>query len=177
MKQIKTELTTDKRYIDGKVNVEHYFPELSSALKNACQDLINIDILRASDFKSENLCLQFAGASNLSLFLTLKPEKRYRLISIDLDNMLLTYIQKIIIGHKQYKSVHISSDLISEIKDFAKISNAKLQADICTSLIDYITDRDANSSSDIISDKNKQKKSVNSNHDAIANWRKVIENM
>ena len=177
MKQIKTELIADKRYINGKVDVEYYFPELSSALKSVCQDLIHIGLLRASDFKSENLHLQFAGISNLSLFLVLKSGERYCLVNIDLDNMLLTYVQKIIIGHKQYKSVHISSDLISEAKEFALMSNAKLQADVCTSLIDYITDRDASSSSDIKSEKKKQKKSTNTNHDAIANWRKVIENM
>lgn len=177
MKQIKTELTTDKRYINGKVDVKYYYPELSSALKKACQDLIHIGLLRVSDFKSENLCIEFADTSNLNLILTLKSEERYCLININLDNMLLTYVQKIIIGHKQYKSMHVSSDLISEIKDIAKISDAKLQADICISLIDYITDRDAKSSSDINNRKKKQKKSVSSNHDTIAGWRKVIENM
>ena len=178
MRQIKTELTTDKRYINGKVDVKYYYPELSSALKKACQDLIHIGLLRISDFKSENLCIEFTGDFKLDLMLKLKSEEiRHCLVDVSFDDQCLSYNTKIIYGHRECKFIHISSELVSEAEEISRMKNDTLKADTCISLLDYITDRDKNLSSDIKSDKNKQKKSVNSNHDAIANWRKVIENM
>ena len=178
MRQIKTELTADKRYINGKVNVKYYYPELSSALKKACQTLIHIGLLRASDFKSENLCIEFTGDFKMDLMLKLKSEEtRHCLVDISFDDQCLSYDTKIIYGHRECKFIHISSELVSEAEEISRMKNDTLKADICISLIDYITDRDASFSSDIKSEKKKQKKSTNTNHDTIAGWRKVIENM
>lgn len=178
MKQIKTELTADKRYINGKVDVKYYYPELSSALKKACQDLIHIGLLRVSDFKSENLCIEFTGDFKMDLMLKLKSEEvRHCLVDISFDDQCLSYDTKIIYGHRECKFIHVSSELISEAEEIIRMENDTLKADICISLLDYITDRNTNLSSDIKADKEKQKKSANSNHDIIADWRKVIENM
>ena len=179
MRRIKTELTTDKRYINGKVDVKYYYPELSSELKKACQDLIHIGLLRVADFKSENLCIEFTGDFKLDLMLKLKSEEtRHCLVDISFDDQCLSYDTKIIYGHRECKFIHVSSELVSEVEEIIRMENDTLKADICISLLDYITDRDTNLSSDIKSErKKKQKKSANTNHDTIAGWRKVIENM